>query len=36
MFEPLDGGCLCGKVRYRVTAAPFDSGYDFSNIMMFQ
>ena len=25
MFEPLDGGCLCGKDR--VTAAPFDSGY---------
>jgi len=27
MFEPLDGGCLCGKVRFRVTAPPFDSGY---------
>ena len=22
-----DGGCLCGKVRFRVTAAPLDSGY---------
>ena len=21
------GGCLCGAVRYRVTSAPFDSGY---------
>jgi hypothetical protein len=27
MFEPLDGGCLCGAVRYRVTKAPLDSGY---------
>jgi hypothetical protein len=22
-----DGGCLCGKVRFRVTATPLDSGY---------
>jgi hypothetical protein len=22
-----DGGCLCGSVRFRVTAAPMDSGY---------
>lgn len=22
-----DGGCLCGKVRFRVTAPPLDSGY---------
>jgi hypothetical protein len=27
MFEPLEGGCLCGAVRYRVTKAPLDSGY---------
>jgi hypothetical protein len=27
MFEPLEGGCLCGRVRYRVTMAPIDSGY---------
>ncbi len=27
MFEPLEGGCLCGRVRYRVTEAPLDSGY---------
>jgi hypothetical protein len=24
---PLDGGCLCGRIRYRLTAAPFDAGY---------
>jgi hypothetical protein len=22
-----EGGCLCGKVRFRVTAPPLDSGY---------
>lgn len=22
-----EGGCLCGKIRFRVTAAPLDSGY---------
>jgi len=22
-----DGGCLCGRVRFRVAAAPLDSGY---------
>ncbi len=22
-----DGGCLCGKVRFRVTAPPLDTGY---------
>ena len=27
MFEPLEGGCLCGRLRYRVTLAPIDSGY---------
>ena len=27
MFEPLEGGCLCGRVRYRVSLAPIDSGY---------
>ena len=27
MFEPLEGGCLCGAVRYRLTKAPLDSGY---------
>jgi hypothetical protein len=27
MFEPLEGGCLCGKVRYRVTMAPVDGSY---------
>ena len=21
------GGCLCGAVRYRLTSAPFDTGY---------
>ncbi|MEX0758509.1 MAG: GFA family protein, partial [Tistlia sp.] len=24
---PLTGGCLCGALRYRVTAAPLDAGY---------
>jgi len=27
MFEPLEGGCLCGRLRYRVSLAPVDSGY---------
>jgi hypothetical protein len=27
MFQPLEGGCLCGAVRYRVIAPPLDSGY---------
>jgi len=27
MFEPLEGGCLCGQLRYKVTKAPLDSGY---------
>jgi len=27
MFEPLEGGCLCGAVRYRVSLPPLDSGY---------
>ena len=27
MFEPLEGGCLCGRLRYRVTMPPIDSGY---------
>ena len=27
MFEPLEGGCLCGQLRYRVSLAPIDSGY---------
>ena len=27
MFEPLEGGCLCGAVRYRISASPLDSGY---------
>ena len=27
MFEPLEGGCLCGRVRYRVMAAPLDGAY---------
>lgn len=26
-METQDGGCLCGKVRFRVTAAPLDAGY---------
>jgi hypothetical protein len=27
MFEPMEGGCLCGRLRYRVSLAPADSGY---------
>lgn len=27
MDLPLEGGCLCGAVRYRVTAVPVDSSY---------
>ena len=27
MFEPLEGGCLCGQFRYRVMAAPLDGSY---------
>ena len=27
MKLPLDGGCLCGAVRYRISAAPRDAGY---------
>ena len=26
-FEPMEGGCLCGQFRYRVTAAPLDGSY---------
>ena len=27
MKLPLDGGCLCRAVRYRISAAPIDAGY---------
>ncbi len=27
MARPLEGGCLCGGVRFRVSAAPLRSGY---------
>lgn len=27
LASPREGGCLCGAVRYRVHAKPFDSGY---------
>ncbi len=27
MKLPLEGGCLCGGVRYRISAAPHDAGY---------
>src|ERR1700761_1157868 len=26
-FEPITGGCLCGQLRYRATAAPRVAGY---------
>ncbi len=26
-FVALDGGCLCGALQYRVSAAPIDAGY---------
>ena len=27
MHETLDGGCLCGRIRYRISAQPIDAGY---------
>jgi hypothetical protein len=27
MKLPLDGGCLCSAVRYRISAKPHDAGY---------
>ena len=27
MKLPLEGGCLCGQVRYRINALPRDAGY---------
>jgi hypothetical protein len=27
MNLPLEGGCLCGQVRYRINALPHDAGY---------
>ncbi len=27
MKEQLEGGCLCGALRYRIGAAPLDAGY---------
>ena len=27
MELPLHGGCACGRVRYRLTSAPFDTGW---------
>ena len=26
-FVPLEGGCLCGAIRYRITALPFDADH---------
>ncbi|PSJ44421.1 GFA family protein [Zobellella endophytica] len=27
MQKQLEGGCLCGRVRYRITRPPIDAGY---------
>ncbi len=27
MSKILEGGCLCGRLRYRITADPIDAGY---------
>lgn len=27
MYTELEGGCLCGGLRYRITQAPIDAGY---------
>ena len=27
MLEPLEGGCLCGAVRYRITLPPTGTGF---------
>jgi hypothetical protein len=27
MKLPIEGGCLCGALRYRIAAAPHDAGY---------
>jgi hypothetical protein len=27
MEKPLEGGCACGAVRYRLESAPFDTGW---------
>jgi hypothetical protein len=27
MKLPIEGGCLCGAVRYRISSAPHDAGY---------
>lgn len=31
-FQPLTGGCLCGAVGYRISAAPIDAGYCYCRI----